>query len=324
MWNSLISGILIMTCYIGLNQASVQRIVSLPSLKDARKAMIIFVFGFIITNFTVDFLGVIIASYFHECDPLKAGYIKTPDNMVSYFVTKTSSNIRGMYGIYMACIVCASLSTISANLNSLSGALFKDYIKSMIPTQRNENFIIKIIVFLSGCFLIFGGLILESLKSTAVQLSYTVFNLAYTSFISTFMLGFLAPRMRAKPMFIANIVGFLIMLAIILNGQYQYISGQFEYRPLEKNVQGCSLNVTIVDHHKPYPNKFDLFKMSYHWYVVLGSIITWTIAEVLNVVLSKEEIEEVDPKLFAPWIREKIIEARRDCENEMEEIVPLK
>lgn len=323
-WNCSVAGILITTCYVGFNQSCVQRIMSLPSVKEARKSLWIFTFGFMLINFIVIFLGVTISAYFYDCDPLKAGFVKQSDGIVSYFLQKVTTNLSGVQGIYMSCIVCASLSTISAIINSLSGALYRDYFQYLISLeQHTDNFIIKIIVLLSGCVLVFCGFIVEKSKSTAVQLVFTSMNLTYASYISTFLLGFLAPRIHSKPIFIANIIGFTVMLFVILKCQMQ--SGDFQYRPVEKSTSGCvSLNVTTSENHKPYPEKFDVFKMSHHLYVVFGSSIIWIIAEVLSKVLrSKDVVERMDLKLFAPWIRNSLQKVRMDIEL-VEQRAPLK
>uniref|UniRef100_T1GN66 Uncharacterized protein n=1 Tax=Megaselia scalaris TaxID=36166 RepID=T1GN66_MEGSC len=231
-WNCFLSGVLLFTCLIGFNQSCVQRIVSLPTIKDSRKAIILFFIGFIITVSIVCILAVVMAAFFNDCDPLKSGEINQSDNILSYFVQKLSINTRGIQGMYMACVVCASLSTISANINSLSCTLYKDCIKPFIPNSKNNNLIPKIIALLSGVFLICSGFVVEILNSTAIQIITTSLNLVFSTYASTFMLGFLAPRIHSRAMFLSNIVGFIVILGVIVKGQF--FSGRVQYEPIEK------------------------------------------------------------------------------------------
>lgn len=319
LWNCFLSGVLLFTCLIGFNQSCVQRIVSLPTIKDSRKAIILFFIGFIITVSIVCILAVVMAAFFNDCDPLKSGEINQSDNILSYFVQKLSINTRGIQGMYMACVVCASLSTISANINSLSCTLYKDCIKPFIPNSKNNNLIPKIIALLSGVFLICSGFVVEILNSTAIQIITTSLNLVFSTYASTFMLGFLAPRIHSRAMFLSNIVGFIVILGVIVKGQF--FSGRFQYEPIEKTFSTDCLNSTVSSVETNYPGEYEFFKMSYFWYLVFGTMFIWVLAEVLSIFIKSEDIKIRDPKLFAPWMR-KSMKNKKIFDEDLKE--PLK
>uniref|UniRef100_A0A0K8UVM4 Sodium-coupled monocarboxylate transporter 2 n=1 Tax=Bactrocera latifrons TaxID=174628 RepID=A0A0K8UVM4_BACLA len=72
-WNSMICGVMMWTGHVGLNQSCVQRIVSLPSLKHAQKALWLSCLGFLVIMTINIFIGIVMYSYYHDCDPIKAG-----------------------------------------------------------------------------------------------------------------------------------------------------------------------------------------------------------------------------------------------------------
>ncbi|KAL5279433.1 hypothetical protein ACFFRR_003822 [Megaselia abdita] len=318
-WNCSMSGLIVLTSYLGLNQSCVQRIISLPSINHAKKALLIFTIGFLVMQFIVIFLGVIMASYFSDCDPLTDGHVKQSDNIVSYFVQQISGEIPGMQGIFVSSIICAALSTISANVNALSGALFKDCVQPFIPTLKNDQFIIQLLVLASGVYMVLAGVFVDGLRSTSLQLIFTINNLAYASFFTTFMLGFLAPRIHSKPMILANICSFILMTIVILTGQTQFNRGDFKYESIERNTSYC-INESFID-DRPFPEPFDVFKMSYHWYSVFGAVTIWIVAEVLSKCLKKQEGERLDNRLFAYWIR---TYSKKEKLRDLEVSFPLK
>lgn len=86
-------------CHIGFNQSCVQRLVALPSLKDARKSMIIFFFGVVFVMSFCGGTGIIMYAYYHACDPVKANIVTKYDKLVPRFVHEVAGHITGMTGI---------------------------------------------------------------------------------------------------------------------------------------------------------------------------------------------------------------------------------
>lgn len=92
-WNITFGSFCTWTAYLGLNQSCVQRMVSLPNLQNARRlvnysinkyfisiifvfifsSMLIFVVGVTIVLGSCHVTGIVMFSYYYDCDPLKAG-----------------------------------------------------------------------------------------------------------------------------------------------------------------------------------------------------------------------------------------------------------
>lgn len=71
---STVFGYFIMWCsYLGLNQSCVQRIVSLPSIHHARRALWIFAIGFFIIMSINCAIGIVMYARYFDCDPVLAG-----------------------------------------------------------------------------------------------------------------------------------------------------------------------------------------------------------------------------------------------------------
>lgn len=90
------------------------------------------------------------------------------DKLVPHFVEDVAGHIVGMSGVFISCVFSASLSTVSANLNSYAGIVYMDLIKPRRwyrHTERKANTIMKAIVLILGIECALGALIVEKFSS---------------------------------------------------------------------------------------------------------------------------------------------------------------
>lgn len=80
-------------------------------------------------GFLTSFSGVVLYAVYKDCDPVSAGKITTYDKIMPYYVVEKVSEYPGFPGLFVSGIFSASLSTISALLNSLAAIALEDYVK---------------------------------------------------------------------------------------------------------------------------------------------------------------------------------------------------
>lgn len=117
------------------------------------------------------------------------------DKLVPRFVEDVAGHITGMPGVFISCVFSASLSTVSATMNSLAGIIYLDYIKPLTfyrHTERRANVIMKIIVMLFGLECIFGAFVVTKFGSL-LQLVITVGGTINGAKFGVFTLGMLYP-----------------------------------------------------------------------------------------------------------------------------------
>lgn len=78
---------------------------------------------------TTIFAGLVMYAVYVDCDPVKSGEISSNDKLMPFFVIDKLSYIPGFTGLFVSGVFSASLSTISAMLNSLAALAIEDYIK---------------------------------------------------------------------------------------------------------------------------------------------------------------------------------------------------
>ncbi|XP_039947507.1 sodium-coupled monocarboxylate transporter 1-like isoform X2 [Bactrocera tryoni] len=330
-WNSMICGFMMWTGHVGLNQSCVQRIVSLPSLKHAQKALWLSCLGFLVIMTINCFIGIVMYSYYHDCDPIKAGLVNKPDKMVPFFVQDIIGHLIGMPGLFISCVFSAALSSMSAMLNSLAGVMYFDYIKPRIKkyhTEERANFIMKLIIVAMGCYCVAGGMMVERFDSI-LQLVITITGINTGSVVGVFLLGMLVPRTNGKVAVASIIFSILSMFWIIINGQMRAREGAIRYIPLPSNIEGCAahnlqvltksisnttnaVNLQMLAQGVEEPKvttafgsnrEFSIYEISFYWYKVIGVSLVWLLAIPLSYIWRRDEADKINPHLFAPFVQ---------------------
>lgn len=117
-----------------------------------------------------------------------------------YFVNDLVGNVGGMPGLFIACVFSASLSTVSAYLNSLAGLIYKDYI-CKVPgfkhSESNANVIMKSTIVVIGVYTLVMGLLLENSPSM-FQVLYTLAGITQGVVFGVFTLGMFYPKANCR------------------------------------------------------------------------------------------------------------------------------
>ncbi|KAH8418031.1 hypothetical protein KR222_010822 [Zaprionus bogoriensis] len=345
-WSSLTSGLILWTGKIGLDQSCVQRIVSLPSYGHAKKSLYVAGFGFLIVMFFNAFAGIIMFAHYYGCDPMLAGLVSKPDKMMPFFIQDIMGNLSGMPGLFISCVFSASLSSLSAHLNSLAGVVYFDYIKPHIRhTEARANGIMKMVVVAMGAYCILGGVMVQNFKSI-LQTMWTVQGINTGAVVGVFMLGMFVPRVNGKVAMSSIIFSVLVMLWIIINAQMNIKAGLVKYEVLPNSLDKCEerglynilnaiSNVTTTAATTPATTPaprnvttafgstrdFSVYDISFYWYKLLGILLIFIWAVPMSYVWPLDKNAKQNPKLFSPFVR-KMLKVP-DAVVELEEL-PLK
>ncbi|KAH9519976.1 hypothetical protein Btru_071398 [Bulinus truncatus] len=124
------------------SQASIQRIVSLKSQKEAKRVSFLTIPTIFIYQLLMILTGLVLVAYFFttRCDPLAAGRITSSNQLMPYFVMETLSFIPGFPGLYLASVFSGALSTLSSGINSLAAVTVED-ILGVALVGKKETFV---------------------------------------------------------------------------------------------------------------------------------------------------------------------------------------
>jgi SSS family transporter len=200
LWGLLIGAAFMHLVQMATDQVSVQRYLSASSLKVARRGLWM---KLIMTlPVTAVFYGtglVLYAFYQVNGDPLAAGRITKADQILPYFVVHELP--RGLPGLFIAAIYAASMSTISAGINSLTSASLVDFYQRL---WRNPNLaekhqlkIARWLTFLYGTLVILLAFLVHRL-GTLLEATNKVIGLIGGPLVGLFLLGILSKRATAR------------------------------------------------------------------------------------------------------------------------------
>ena len=61
------------------------------------------------------------------------------DKILPYYVLDVAANVPGLPGLFLAGLVSAGLSTMSAGLNTVAGTIYEDFIDPWMPDSNKET-----------------------------------------------------------------------------------------------------------------------------------------------------------------------------------------
>lgn len=126
--------------------------------------------------------------------------VRSPEKLVTVFINDVVGGIPGMCGLFISCIFSASLSTVSAQLNSVAGVLYNNYIRKIrgyTHTEKKGQIIMKFLIFLIGVYSVLGGFLMEKAGSL-FQTLFTIVSISAGANAGIFTLGMFFPRATSQ------------------------------------------------------------------------------------------------------------------------------
>lgn len=319
-------GVTFLSLY-AVNQAQVQRYLSVKDIKTAQKSLWLNWPILTLLSFSTSFSGLAMFSKYAHCDPIASGKITSSDKLMPYYVVDQMGHLPGLSGLFISGIFSASLSTVSAAVNSLAAVTLEDYIKPLYTVfcrqdlvDKGSSYRAKLISVIYGVVCIAIAFLAEYLGSV-LQASLTIFNVVGGPILGLFSLGMFFP--------IANqtgaLTGFAASLAFSLFLGFPTTKPAIPSLPVYTDQ--CPKNLTMTAFSAPTFLKsnddiFYLYRLSYMWLGVLGLIvcifvglaISFLASHVLNI--HPRNVNHLDPNLFVPPVAKCLLKKQRlACER---------
>jgi sodium-coupled monocarboxylate transporter 8/12 len=218
-WSLLFAAAFLHLVQMATDQVSVQRYLSAGSLKEAQRSLWIKLW--FILPVIVLFYGtglVLYAFYKVHGDPLAAGFIAKEDQILPYFVVTQLPS--GLPGLLIAAIYAASMSTISAGLNSLASATMVDFkqrlSKAPEGTQAQQVGNARWITVGYGVLVMGLAFAVSMMRGNLVESVNTVIGLIGGPMLGLFFLGMFTQRADTRGALLGCLTGFIAILSIYL------------------------------------------------------------------------------------------------------------
>ncbi|CAF0852749.1 unnamed protein product [Adineta steineri] len=147
-WSLMIGGSFYAISCSCVVQTQTQRYMCMSSTRAAQKAIWINTLMLALILSLCSVVGLLIYSKYHDCDPLKAKLVSRSDQFYPLFVMETFERFPGLTGLFIACIMSGSLSSISSGINSITAVMVEDIWKRLITKRALSD---KFQTILSKC-----------------------------------------------------------------------------------------------------------------------------------------------------------------------------
>ncbi|KAF7417403.1 hypothetical protein HZH68_000056 [Vespula germanica] len=310
-WGMTIGMTMTWLVHLGIHQGCVQRYLSVPKERDAKRALGITAVGLIVVKLVSVFTGLIIFAKYYDCDPMLAKAIKRADQILPYYVMDVAGNVPGLPGLFLAGLVSAALATMSASLNTMSGTIYKDFIEPWIPDgpkkEARAATIMKIIVLIIGGISVGLVFVVEHL-GTVFQMAISIRSVTDGPWLGLFLLGMLVPCSNAEGAFLGGCVSLIVMFFLAGGSEWYIASGQIHKISLPTSVEGCSypLNETDVTTRAPLTlneEPIGVFKISFMYFTLIGSLVVIVVGVIGSYLFGNVDLTEVDPDHISPIMK---------------------
>ncbi|MEQ1840208.1 MAG: hypothetical protein ABL994_07365, partial [Verrucomicrobiales bacterium] len=224
-WSLLLAAAFLHLVQMSTDQVSVQRYLTAGSLKEAQRSLWIKLW--FVLPVLVLFYGtglVLYAFYKVHGDPIAGGLIAKEDQILPYFVVTELP--RGLPGLLIAAIYAASMSTISAGLNSLASATVVDFKQrlSNAPERSTAQQVgnARLVTVIYGIIVMALAFAVSLMRGNLVESVNTVIGLIGGPLLGLFFLGMFTRRADSRGALIGCLAGFTSLLGI-----YLYQNGVF-------------------------------------------------------------------------------------------------
>ncbi|XP_055547211.1 sodium-coupled monocarboxylate transporter 1-like isoform X2 [Wyeomyia smithii] len=318
-WTILIGGTIWYSYGVSCSQDMIQRFLSLPTLNDARKACRGFICGLLLTFSVLFCLGMVIYATYYDCDPLSTNLAKAKDQLVPLFVMEVFKDYPGAAGIFVAGIFSAALSSLSSALNALAAISYEDFCKPYFGKNLSET---QIGYVLRGSVVLFGAIsvvfiyIVEHLGAV-MQLTMTLSSTAGGPLFGLFVMGIMMPWVTASGALYGGISGLLSMCYLCFRSQASLATGEIIYSSKAVTVSGCTYQFTSSANPEPTFDEMEksLHHVSYLYFTLFGTCVSCTVGSIISVLQKKDDSNQKDSKLFAPFIRRFVSKKTKKAEQ---------
>ncbi|XP_069103671.1 sodium-dependent multivitamin transporter-like [Argopecten irradians] len=328
-WN-LLFGSAIRLIYLTINQSTIQRICSVPTEQDAKKIFLFSGPAFFLTFSIATFEGLVAVAYFYTigCDPLASGQIKNPNQIIPYMVIWLFKDNPGMSGLFMASLFCASLSTLSSGLSSLSAQTVEDAIKPYWPdiSDRKATTIAKVsVVFYGGLSLAVSFMIASMEGLPLQQITAQVLSAFGGAAGGMFLYSIFFPWANKKGVISGCIFGVAFIFWIGLGKSFSstlikeprlppVTSGYCHFRS-DVNVTSdgvtnfteyytSTMTSVVTESFTSPPRKNEgldrLYSVSYQWIGAMGIFTTMLVGSLVSLVTERPKPESLDLRYMLP------------------------
>ncbi|CAD5122038.1 unnamed protein product [Dimorphilus gyrociliatus] len=289
----------------GIGQGTIQRYSALPSLSSARKSIFGNIPALIAFNALTTYSGLVVYAFYAKkrCDPLRAKYIQSPNQILPFFINDVLV-LPGLSGIFLSVLFAGSLSSLSTLLNGMALVTWTDFLAPIFKevTERRRIIICKFLVIAYGIFAISTAFLANFSVKHVLRLSLSITGAFSGPTLGVFILGATTRRATAAGVTIACLLSTSLMATLSLINFFKPRQISMENFPNSTTNCKVGLNFTEsvqLNKESIHPVINFIYELSFLWYSLIGCLASCFLGYIFSFFLSTaEQRERVDSKLL--------------------------
>ncbi|KAF8354346.1 hypothetical protein PRIPAC_95969 [Pristionchus pacificus] len=289
------------------NQMSLQKYMSMPTLKMAQKVVLLNIPCNFFILFVYVIIGLIIFGVYHDCVPV----LNSKNELLPYYVLDRMSDIPGFTGMFAVAIYSAGISTLSSTFSSGNAVVIEDIIVPLLEifnmpnlNDKTRKLIMRIFPIALAIFAIGLALVCSILDSLVLQLAFSIFGVVGGPVLGLFILGVLVPYVKERAATIAFIISIIASFGTAIGAFYNkvtpialhlntYCNTSFSY-----SIANNSMYNTVTEIDGWWGLQY--LRISYQYYSLVGVITSLLVGITAQAVLKSDSELKVDSRLLSP------------------------
>ncbi|GFT80531.1 putative sodium-dependent multivitamin transporter [Nephila pilipes] len=246
-WTLAVGGIFTYVSIYAVNQAQVQRLLTVKSLKESQIALFLNWPLTSLLSLTASLAGIVVYANLAKCDPIlrsEETNIEKADQILPYFVMISLTMFPGLPGLFVAGVFSASLSSVSSAINSLAAVTVEDFLNPVWfhhMSEKRVTIFTKLIAFSYGILCILLTLIVDRLGGV-LEAALSLINVVGGPMLGLFSLGMFFKRTNSK----GSIIGFLVSLCICFWIGIAAAMRSPKVTVNHRSIDGCPVNGSVL------------------------------------------------------------------------------
>jgi len=226
LWSALIGGAFLNLVQMATDQVSVQRYLTASSLREAKRALwmkLVLILP-VLSIFYMTGL-VLFAFYLEKGNPMETGVIQKIDQILPYFVVTELP--LGLPGLLIGAVYAASMSTISAGLNSMTTATMVDFYYRLSPagaqsSDEKQLRLARCLTVMYGALVIVVAFQVDKL-GTVLEASNKAIGMVGGPLLGLFMLGMLSRRANTPGAVAGWVAGIALLIPVVFQSNISFL-----------------------------------------------------------------------------------------------------
>ncbi|GAB6027999.1 Sodium-coupled monocarboxylate transporter 1 [Chamberlinius hualienensis] len=294
------------------NQSFVQRYQSNKTLIKAQLTLFGGAVGAALFYILLGIGGAVMYAYYYNCDPLLSGKIKQGDQATVLFAVQVLSFCKGMSGLFIGAIMCATLSTVSSMINSVTIITLKDVVTLIKPnlSEQSTKTLSRTFVAFYGLLALGTALLAENLGGILIA-TISIDGITGGACFAVFTTGMLLPWVHSKGVLIGYVISLILPLWAFIGGKLTALSSS--QAPI--SIDGCSnwtiglntsttssnFNVTTPTTESSLLHQF--YGTSAMWYTSWCVVVGVTVSVIASKLIGFQDPNKVNSDLIFPFVK---------------------